>query len=127
MKNKKLLLKKKSLVKDSDLIFITDNDSTFKLDKSIKIMDLNFEVEVLDEIQDNFQFNIRLTNNLEMSDFFQLVVTFLSNEKQKVFKFSFLQVIGNNISMMDFKDLYVKYIFFDSNLNFDLKLNIKQL
>ena len=41
--------------------------------------------------------------------------------------FSFSTITGNNVTIKDFKDIDVKYILFDSDLKFDLKLKISQL
>jgi hypothetical protein len=112
---------------NDDLIFITNNDYSIELLESIKIKDLKFQIEVLQEIREGFQFNVRLTNSLKMNDFFQFVVTFLDVENKKIFSFSFSTITSNNQAIKGFNDIDVKYILFDSDLNFDLKLKISQL
>ena len=112
---------------NDDLIFITNNDYSIELLESIKIKDLKFQIEVLQEIREGFQFNVRLTNSLKMNDFFQFVVTFLGVENKKIFSFSFSTITGNNQAIKGFNDIDVKYILFDSDLNFDLKLKISQV
>jgi hypothetical protein len=62
-----------------------------------------------------------------MNDFFQFVVTFLDVENKKIFSFSFSTITSNNQAIKGFNDIDVKYILFDSDLNFDLKLKISQL
>ncbi|MBP9849731.1 MAG: hypothetical protein KBC58_09870 [Flavobacterium sp.] len=112
---------------NDDLIFVTNNDYSIELLESIKIKDLKFQIEVIQEIREGFQFNVRLTNSLKMNDFFQFVVTFLGVENKKIFSFSFSTITGNNQTIKGFNDIDVKYILFDSDLNFDLNLKISQL
>jgi hypothetical protein len=125
MEAKTILIKSRK--GDENLIFVTDNDSSIELLKFIKIKDLKFQIEVLEEIKEGFQFNVKLTNSLQMNDFFQFVVTFLGIENKKIFSFSFSTITGHNETIKGFKDIDVKYILFDSDLKFDLKLKISQL
>jgi hypothetical protein len=123
METKTILIKSRKC--NDNLIFITDNDYSIELLETMKIKDLKFQIEVLQEIKEGFQFNVRLTNSLQMNDFFQFVVTFLGIENKKIFSFS--TITGHNQTIKDFKDIDVKYILFDSDLKFDLKLKISQL
>ena len=125
MENKTIFVKARK--SNDDLIFVTNNDYSVELFESIKIKDLKFQIEVLQEIREGFQFNVRLTNSLKMNDFFQFVVTFLGVESKKIFLFSFSSITGNNETIKSFNNIDVKYILFDSDLNFDLKLKISLL
>jgi len=122
MESKLLKIKSRTIKNGFELIYITDNDSMFDLLESVKIKDLNFQIEVLQEITEGFQFKIRLTENLEMTDFFQFVITFIGFKDNKTFDFNFFKIIGNNESMIHYENIEIKYILFESDIDLNLKI-----
>lgn len=121
MESKTLKIKSKRF-NDSDLIYLTDNNSYVEFVEPVNILDVSFNIEILNNINSVINLKIQLSSELIPQNFF---LTNLKFNKNKINHFLNLrEIIEKSKNFLQYSDINILFVSIesDSDIDIDLKL-----
>lgn len=121
MESKTLKIKSKRF-NDSDLIYLTDNNSYVEFVEPVNILDVSFNIEILNNINSVINLKIQLSSELIPQNFF---LTNLKFNKNKINHFLNLRdIIEKSKNFLQYSDINILFVSIesDSDIDIDLKL-----
>lgn len=121
MESKILKIKSKKF-DESDLIYLTDNNSYVEFEKPVNILNVNFSIEILNNINSIINLKIQLSTELIPKNFFLMN---LKLNKNNSFHFLNLkEIIEKSENFLQYSDINIRFVSVetDSDIDIDLKL-----
>lgn len=123
MKSKILHLKSKNLRDDSDLIYVTENNSHVEFESAVNILKVSFNIEIITVVMNSFDLKIQLSKELPPQNFFITKIKFDKNKKEH--SITMEEIIEKSINFKQYSDIDIQFVSLetDSEIDIDLKLN----
>jgi hypothetical protein len=121
MESKILKIKSKKF-DESDLIYLTDNNSYVEFEEPVNILNVNFSIEILNNINSIINLKIQLSTELIPKNFFLMN---LKLNKNNSFHFLNLkEIIEKSENFLQYSDINIRFVSVetDSDIDIDLKL-----
>jgi len=118
----KILKIKSKKFDESDLIYLTDNNSYVEFEKPVNILNVNFSIEILNNINSIINLKIQLSTELIPKNFFLMN---LKLNKNNSFHFLNLkEIIEKSENFLQYSDINIRFVSVetDSDIDIDLKL-----
>jgi len=118
----KILKIKSKKFDESDLMYLTDNNSYIEFEEPVNILNINFSIEILNNINSVINLKIQLSTELIPKNFFLMN---LKLNKNNSFHFLNLkEIIEKSENFLQYSDINIQFVSVDTDSDIDIDLKL---